>query len=108
MVYAAKQRRLKFLGHVIRKGELEDLSVSVESLKSVQEVPSVLYLLTALNICTKILDNYGMLPETERIGKASLVHRGTSMIPKERDAMRQGFAYVPFLLFFFLLYKSNL
>ena len=42
-------------------------------------------LLTTLNICTKILDNYGMLPETEQTGKHHSPSRaGIAMIPKER------------------------
>ena len=57
-----EQRQIKFLGHAKRKGELEDL-------ESVQGMPGVSHLLTTLGICTKILDNYWMLPEIEQTGK---------------------------------------
>ena len=66
-----EQRQLEVLRHEIRKGELEDLASNSRIAVKYAKDASVSHLLTTLNICTKMLDNYGMLPETEQTGKAS-------------------------------------
>ena len=80
-----KQRQLKFLGHVIRKGELEDLALSGRIPRKRARASSVSHSLTTLNICAKILDNYRLLPETEKLKKHHSTSRaGTALIPKEK------------------------
>jgi len=69
-----EQSQLKFLGHVMHKGELEDLAVSGRIPRKQTRVASVLHLFNnfkrlCIYIC--ILGNYGRLHIIEHNGKTS-------------------------------------
>ena len=66
-----EHRQLKFLGHVIRKGELENFAPSSRIPEKRAMSAQRFTFINKFQLCIKILDNYGMPPETEQNGKAS-------------------------------------
>jgi len=87
LLCCTEQRQFKFLGHVIRKGELEDLALSVRIPENVQEVPNVLLSSITLKVCAKILGNYGRLHEIEHNGRTSYYIEGWISHYTEREIM---------------------
>jgi len=58
--YFVAQKKVKFWAMLYIK-ELEDLALSGRILGKIMGVPNILHLLTTLNICTQILENYRRL-----------------------------------------------
>ena len=85
LVCCIKQRQLKFPGHVIGKGKLEDVALSRRIPGSAQGVPSVSHLLATLNIVPKSWTIMGCCPKQNKLEKHhSTSTAGTAMLSKER------------------------
>jgi len=79
-----EQRRIKFLGHVIRKGNLEDLALSGRIPGKRVRVTQRFTFINILKVCVKILGNYGRPQVIEHKGKTSWYIEGWISHDSER------------------------
>ena len=86
-----EHRQLKFLGHVIHKEGLENFAPSSRIPEKRAMSAQRFTFINKFQLCIKILDNYGMFPETEQNGKASQYIEGWNSHDTEGESINKYF-----------------